>query len=112
MVFTLVLMLFMFYNFAGIGMRGLLLFGAFVFVGIFGYTSIMDRKQYAVWIELLRSGCGLALIVGSGDWFGLNAFMPWGSTIVAVYFVLSACGGIYFTFLEDRVIKSNNIALK
>jgi sterol desaturase/sphingolipid hydroxylase (fatty acid hydroxylase superfamily) len=112
MMVTLSLMLFMFYNYTQIGMEGLLLFGAFIFTGIYGYTSLMDRKQYAVWIELLRSVCGLVLIVITGDWFGLNAFLPWGSAIVGIYLGISIGGGIYFTFLEDRVYKSNNIALK
>ncbi len=111
-VFTLGMMLFMFYNFGSIGFSGLLLFGAFVFIGIYGYTTLMDRKKYAIWIELFRGMAGLLLIVYSGDWFGINAFLPWASSLVAVYFLISMGGGVYFTLMEDKLIKSNNIALK
>ena len=111
-VFTLGLLLFMFYNFGGIAFSGLLLYGGFVVTGIYGYTTIMDRKRYAIWIELLRGLAGLLLIVYSGDWFGIDGFLPWGSSLVAVYFLISMGGGVYFTYMEDKFLKSNNIALK
>lgn len=111
-VFTLGLLLFMFYNFGGIAFSGLLLYGGFVVTGIYGYTTIMDRKRYAIWIELLRCLAGLLLIIYSGDWFGINGFLPWGSSLIAVYFLISMGGGVYFTYMEDKFLKSNNIALK
>lgn len=111
-VFTLGLLLFMFYNFGGIAFSGLLLYGAFVVTGIYGYTTIMDRKRYAIWIELLRGLAGLLLIFYSGDWFGIDGFLQWGSGLVAAYFLISMGGGIYFTYMEDKFLKSNNIALK
>ncbi len=94
------LMLFMFYNYSSIGFNNLLLFGAFVFVGIFGYTALMDGRQYAFWIELVRGTIGLLLILVSGDWFGINTYQQWGSTIVGFYFLVTIFCGFYFTFLE------------
>lgn len=94
------LMLFMFYSYSEIGFDGLLLFGCFVFVGIFGYTTLMDRKSYAVWIELLRGIAGLGLIYMTGDWFGINTYVATGSYWVALYFLITIFGGIYFTFFE------------
>ncbi len=94
------LMLFMFYNYSAIGFNNLLLFGAFVFVGIFGYTALMDRKRYALWIELVRGAMGLLLILVSGDWFGINSYLQWGSTLVGFYFLITIFCGFYFTYLE------------
>ena len=94
------LMLFMFYNYSAIGFNNLLLFGAFVFVGIFGYTALMDRKRYALWIELVRGAMGLLLILVSGDWFGINTYLQWGSTMVGFYFLITIFCGFYFTYLE------------
>src|SRR5690606_23366423 len=45
-------MLYMFYHYSQIGTPGLLLLGAFIFVGILGYTALMDGKKYAPWIEV------------------------------------------------------------
>lgn len=100
LVFTLFLVLFMFYNYAHIGFNGLLLFGTFVFVGIYGYTTLMDRAPYAVYIEVIRGLAGLFFIWMTQDWFGIDAFLSWGSAGVAIYFTLTIIGGIYFTFIE------------
>ncbi len=110
MVSTLVLTLFMFYNYSHIGFDGLLLFGAFVFLGIFGYTSLMDRRKYAFLIEMFRSMAGIAFIGINGDWFGLDAFWSYGSLVVGTYFVITALGGYYFTFVE-RIESERQIAI-
>lgn len=101
---TLFFLLFMFYNYSNIGFDGLLLFGTFVFVGIYGYTTLMDRDRMAVWIEVLRGLGGLALIGFTGDWFGMADYLSWGVWLVAGYFLLTIFGGIYFTYLEKRMI--------
>ncbi len=100
MVFTLGLILFMFYNYSAIGFGGLLLFGAFVFLGIFGYTTLMDRKTYAFYLELFRALAGLVFIGVTGDWFGIDAHWGYGSLLIGSYFVITAVGGFYFTFIE------------
>ncbi len=100
LVSTLLLLLFMFYDYSNIGFDGLMLFGAFVFVGIYGYTSLMDRKRHAVWIEVARSIFGIGLIFVSGDWFGINSYFPVGSYLVGLYFLITLFGGVYFTYLE------------
>ena len=97
---TTFLMLFMFYNYSEIGFDGLLLFGAFIFVGIYGYTTLMDRKNYAVWIEEIRGLGGIALIYCTNDWFRINEHFSIGSYMVALYFLVTIFGGIYFTYFE------------
>ncbi len=99
---TTLMMLFMFYNYSQIGFEGLLLLGAFVFVGVFGYTGLMDRRKYAAWVEISRSLCGLALLYWSGGWFGIDSLVPMGSLLVALYFVISLFGGLYFSLWEGR----------
>ncbi|MEL6918079.1 MAG: sterol desaturase family protein [Bacteroidota bacterium] len=103
MLVTLFLMLFMFYNYGEIGTNGLLLFGAFVFIGIYGYTTLMDREAYAVWIELARGVAGLGFVLVTGDWFGLDAYLLGGSVWVGFYFAITILGGVYFVFLEKNI---------
>ena len=100
MVVTLALLLFMFFNYAEIGFDGLLLFGAFIFVSIYGYTTLMDRKRYAVWIEVGRALAGLAFILLTGDWFGLGELWAEGPLAVSLYFGVTLVGGLYFGFFE------------
>ena len=98
--FTLFFLLFMFYNYSNIGFKGLLLFGVFVFVGIYGYTTLMDRKEHAVYIEVVRGIAGIALIWITKDWFGLDSIISWGSLLVASYFFITIFASIYFTYFE------------
>lgn len=108
MLFSLLLLLFMFFNYSNIGVNGLLLNGAFIFIGIYGYTTLMDRSSYAVWIELARGCAGIGLIVYSSNWFGINNYIGFGSAIVALYFAITIFAGIYFTFIEKAAVVSNN----
>ncbi len=101
------LLLFMFYNYSEIRFNNLLFFGAFVFLGIYGYTSLMDRKQHAVWIEVFRGVAGILLILWTGDWFGINAYYDLGIYPVALYFVITILGGIYFTYFEEGYATPN-----
>ncbi|WP_224489438.1 sterol desaturase family protein [Robertkochia flava] len=100
LLFSTVLMLFMFYNYAEIGFDGLLLFGFFVFTGIFGYSSLMDGHPIAPWIEGLRSLAGISYILLSGSWFGIEAFLPYGNLIMIVYFLFTMLSAIYFSVFE------------
>ncbi|MEO0570429.1 MAG: sterol desaturase family protein [Bacteroidota bacterium] len=102
LLFNTGLMLFMFYNYSEIGFNNLLLYGAFVFAGIYGYTTLMDKKEYAVWIELFRGVTGMLLIVLTRDWFGINTYFSMGSTLVGLYFLITALAGCYFVFIETR----------
>ena len=90
----------MFYNYSEIGFDGLLLFGGFIFLGIYGFTSLMDRSTYAVGIEVFRGLAGIGLILYTGDWFGINTLLAGASYLVLSYFLITVAGGIYFTFFE------------
>jgi sterol desaturase/sphingolipid hydroxylase (fatty acid hydroxylase superfamily) len=109
MLATLILLLFMFYNYSEIGFNGLIIFGAFVFLGIYGYTTLMDRSKNAVWIELSRGILGLFLIFITGDWFGINVLFSGGSYLVAMYFVITILGGVYFTYIERESLTANAV---
>lgn len=109
MLTTLILLLFMFYNYSEIGFNGLLLFGVFVFLGIYGYTTLMDRSKNAVWIELFRGILGLLLIFFIGDWFGINAQVTGGGYFVGMYFVITIIGGIYFTYIERESLTADAV---
>ncbi len=102
LIATLVMLLFMFYNYSQIGFDGLLLFGAFVFLGIYGYTSLMDRARYAYLIEIFRGIAGMGYILLNNDWFGIDIFINGGSQLVFGYFFITVLGGIYFTFFEKE----------
>lgn len=92
---TLALLFHMLANFSAIGIPGLFVYGAFIFVGIYGYTTAMDREPVALWIEVGRGLAGVAFILHSG-WFGIEAAIPGGDVLVGAYFLATAVGGVVF----------------
>ncbi|UNY97596.1 sterol desaturase family protein [Zhouia spongiae] len=96
------LMMFMFYNYTNIGLKGLLLYGGFVFTGIFGYTSLMDHKNYAKYIEYTRGLAGIMFILYTKDWFGIDEHIAGGSLYVTVYFAVTIIGGWYFSSFNRK----------
>ncbi|MCL4114609.1 UNVERIFIED_CONTAM: hypothetical protein GTU68_005343 [Idotea baltica] len=108
LVCTLLLLLFMFYNFSNIEFANLFIFSTLLFLGVYGYTSHMDGAIFAVWIEVFRGIAGLVIIIYLGDWFGLDNFLPFGSKIVALYFIFTIFASIYFTYFEKS--REPNIA--
>ena len=96
----------MFYNYSQIGLESLLFFGAFVFIGIYGYTSLMDGAHYAIWIEILRSLAGIVFIAVNGDWFGINTYFQLGSYLILIYFVLTLVGTIYFAYYRNDILQN------
>lgn len=97
---TTLLMLFMFYNYANIGLDNLLLYGLIIFVGIYAYTSIMDRMKFAWVIELIFSCLGLYILYRESNWFGLDT--SFGNYVIALYFISTIIGSLYIFFKNKK----------
>ena len=69
--------------------------------------TLMDRKKYAVWIEVFRGVAGLALIFFTKDWFGIDSFLSMASYLVAIYFLTTIFGGVYFAYFEKPYAAPN-----
>ncbi|MCI4669085.1 MAG: sterol desaturase family protein [Bacteroidia bacterium] len=98
---TFLLLIFMFWQFVEINFPMLFYYGAFLFVGVYGFTSLMDRDKEAVFIEVIRGLAGISWILINGDWFGIGKLIPFGQWIILFYFGLTAIGGIYFRTKKD-----------
>lgn len=96
LLITTALLMFFFFNFSALENGELLLYGLLLFLGIYGYTSLMDGSQMAPWIEAARALLGMAVILVLGDWFGLDAHLAFGSHLVLGYFALTLTGTFYF----------------
>jgi len=108
LVATTLLMLFMFYNFSNIQSSDLLLYGLIVFLGIYGYTSLMDNSKIAMIAETLFCSLGIYVVITTKDWFGFSEYISFGSDIILLYFVLSFFGTLYFT---TKLFKKQNVII-
>ncbi len=79
MLTSLVTLCFFFYRMGQIPYTETLLSGGFLLVSIFAYTSVMDKKNYGVLASVLQAGFGIAIILLTGDWFGLKNVLPVGT---------------------------------
>ncbi|TNE47460.1 MAG: fatty acid hydroxylase family protein [Deltaproteobacteria bacterium] len=101
MVFSVLLLLWMFYAFGKLSSYELLQYGGLIFVGVYGYTAMMDGDRLGPWVETLRAGFGLWLLYSNGQWFGLDSLLPGGSYLVASYFGLTLLAAWYFYATEE-----------
>lgn len=101
---TLLLLLisYLFGNIAAIGMPGMFIYGAFVFLMVYAFTELMDRNPYAFVWELAKNTMGISIIYLTGDWFGAKDLIPQINVLLISLFVLSTfiCG--WFVFVEFR----------
>lgn len=89
---TIILLLLLSYLFARIAIIGapaIFLYGGFIFLSVYALSEFMDGSAYAVMWELARSAMGIALIVGSGDWFHAGDWWTGIRIILLIYFPLS-----------------------
>jgi len=99
---TLGIMLYLFNNLARIGQPDIYILGTFVLVSIFSYTALMDKRAYALPVEVLRSIYGLAVIFIYNDFFSMNAVLPFASIMMMIYFAVSIGLSSYFILIEFR----------
>ncbi|MCW3127951.1 MAG: sterol desaturase family protein [Bacteroidetes bacterium] len=103
MAFCLLLMCFLFYRIDKITHTETLLYGGFILVSVFAYTSVMDKKAYGIIAIIAQAVLGIVLIIWTGDWFGMSGVWSAGPTALIVCLIASAVASIFFHFTEFSV---------
>lgn len=98
---TLLLMIFLFNHIGEIPFSSVLLYGVFLFVNIFAYTSLMDGNLIGIAAELLKFALGITILyINDYQWFNIGNSLPYGTMIVLGYLVLSLVSSVYFYLYE------------
>ena len=108
---TLGLMIYLFNNLARIGTPDIFVLGVFLLLTIFNYSAVMDRKMYALPLELGRVAYGFSVIFRYDDFFFMNELFAFASTMMMVYFAISLVSVLYFTLGEFRADTSSALRL-
>ena len=104
LVITMLLMMYLFNNIGEIPFSQILLYGIFLFVSIFAYTSLMDGNIIGIAGEVVKMGIGLFLLYINGfQWFGIDSMIPNGTLIVLSYMMISLLSALYFYFADRPV---------
>ncbi len=113
LITLLLLLSYLFGNLAAIGAPGIVYYGGFVFLTVYAYTELMDRNQNAWAWEALKMVYAMYFVVTSGDWFGLNKFLPGSVYIFVGYLVVSALFSVWFSLRKENLQFGNpSIPLK
>ncbi|MCU0399923.1 MAG: sterol desaturase family protein [Algoriphagus sp.] len=107
LIALLLLLSYLFGNLADIGAPGIFYYGGFVFLTVYAYTELMDRNPNAWAWEILKAVYAMFFVVTTGDWFGLNAFLPGSVYIFVGYLVLSALFSVWFSFRKEKLQLAN-----
>ncbi len=106
LVINLTLMIHMFQSFADTSFLWILLYGLFLALSIYSYTSLMDRSRLSTLFEVMKIILALVLIRQLGGWYGLDEIIPHGTTLFVFYLIISLSLNVYF-LNEDAGIKPN-----
>ncbi|NRB49093.1 MAG: sterol desaturase family protein [Saprospiraceae bacterium] len=89
MIVTITLMFHLTNNIADLSFSHILLYGGFLFVCIFSYTTLMDKSKYTLWAEGVKAALGLGILWWQSGWFGLENFSVALTFVLAAYFLFS-----------------------
>jgi alkylglycerol monooxygenase len=103
LISLLLLLSYLFSNLAEIGAPGIFYYGGFVFLTVFAYTELMDRNPNAWAWELLKASFAAYFVITTGDWFGLNAFMPGSVYIFVGYLAISLFFSVWFSLRKEKL---------
>lgn len=112
MLVTLLFVTYLFDNIAKIGLPHIFIYGLFIFVTICSYTELMDTRRFSVFWEGVRFFFGVGIILYFGDWFGLDALLPYSNYIIVGYLGSSLLVSVYFVTFEFPKTKSDALLLK
>ena len=101
-VITLLLITYLFNSIAKIGLPNIFIYGLFVFVTIYSYTELMDKRKFSMFWESLRFLFGIGIISYFGDWFGMNQLFGFSNYILIGYLTLSLLITFYFVSTEFK----------
>ena len=107
LIALLLLLSYLFGNLADIGAPGIFYYGGFVFLTVYAYTELMDRNPNAWAWEVLKAVYAMYFVMTSGDWFGLNKFLPGSVYIFVGYLVVSAVFSIWFSLRKENLQLAN-----
>ena len=97
---------YLFANVASIGAPAIFYYGAFIFLTVYSYTELLDRRPVAFYWEMLRCMIGVFLLYMSPDWFGAGRIFEQIPLVIKGYLLISPLVSAIFCygFLGSREV--------
>lgn len=106
-LFTFVLLYYFFYSLGSLPNQQILLSGIFILVFIFSYTAVMDKSMLGLAAIVGASAWGMAIIVQSGSWFGMDQLFAEAPYLILAGFILLPLTAAFFyltAFLKEKIL--------
>jgi len=104
LIFHIAMMLYMFNVIGDYSFAVVLMYGLFLFLSIFAYTSLMDHSFLAIPFEIAKIVLGAGMIYVLGSWYGIDDILPFGTVLLSIYLLVSL--GLTFYFKSNHSIES------
>lgn len=98
----LLLISYLFGNLADIGSPNMFIYGAFIFVTVYAYSELMDKRASALIWELIKNTTGILIIYYLGDWFGASKYFTAVNYILVGYFISASLITAWFVVYDFR----------
>lgn len=108
MFVTLGLVSYLYLSIAQMELQNIFIYGTFIFISVYSYTELMDTNNYSLFWESVRFIFGIGIISYFGNWFNIDANIPFGTQIVISYLAISLGVNIYFV---SSGFKSEKLAM-
>lgn len=108
MFVTLGLVSYLYLSIAQMELQNIFIYGTFIFISVYSYTELMDTNNYSLFWESVRFILGIGIISYFGNWFNIDANIPFGTQIVISYLTISLGVNIYFV---SSGFKSEKLAI-
>jgi len=104
-IVTFTILIFMFQKFGEIGTPGVFVLGAFIYLSVFNYTTLMDKHKLAWLTAFIHSVAGICLVFYGSEYLLLDEGYSILAFGIAGYFILS------FLVTAFLINKENSIKL-
>ncbi len=106
-IVTTLMLLHLLLKVGDIGFPNLFVYGGFLFLCVYSYSSMMDNEGEAFFVEALRTLAGFLILYFFNDWFYLNDLLPFGNILVAFFLLLSLVMAYYFTSANTSITNNS-----
>ncbi|MFN8277916.1 MAG: sterol desaturase family protein [Chitinophagales bacterium] len=96
------LLCYLFSQFGTLNRQEMLLYGLFLLIAIFGFTSFLDKKLSGLSVMVITAVTAIYWLVKNGDWFGLQSLFGAGALLVGAYFVISTTAAAMLLWSENK----------
>jgi sterol desaturase/sphingolipid hydroxylase (fatty acid hydroxylase superfamily) len=93
---TLSLVSYLYLSIGRLDIQNIFIYGTFIFISVYSYTELMDTNKFSLFWETIRFAFGIGIITSLGNWFEIDAIIPFGTYFVVTYLTLSLFTNIYF----------------